>query len=115
MTPSRRPPPTPVPPPPPPSEFAGPYDAGNGTCVYKHPVNGYGRCAPLNLNPSACPSRAERSTYLTTEQTVPQVQAIAQALGITIPPLLVGEALRAALVPLILTAEGLPVAVRAHR
>lgn len=26
----------------------GPYDEGNGRCAAGHPVNGYGRCEPLN-------------------------------------------------------------------
>lgn len=35
--------------------YAGPYDVGNGSCAYGHPVNGYGRCAPLNATPPTCP------------------------------------------------------------
>jgi hypothetical protein len=46
-------------PPPPPGtpdpSLSGPYDVANGECAYGHPVNGYGRCEPLNETPPACP------------------------------------------------------------
>jgi hypothetical protein len=29
-------------------EFEGPYDPANGQCSNGHPVNGWGRCEPLN-------------------------------------------------------------------
>lgn len=102
-----RPPTTPTdPPPPPPSDHDGPYSTDYGRCLYGHPVNWAGRCEPLNRTPPACPTRLERTTYLAT-LTVDQVVAIAQGLGIAIPPLLSGNVLRATLIPLIATAEGL--------
>lgn len=34
-----------------PSEYEGPYDADqNGSCANGHPLNGYGRCEPLNTD-----------------------------------------------------------------
>ncbi len=92
--------------------LTGPYDAANnGRDAYGHPVNGYGRCEKLNVGdpsavPPGCPTYLDRQTYLLT-QPVDEVTSIATTHGIAIPPLLTGSALRTALVPLILTAEGL--------
>jgi len=93
-----------------PDDHAGPYDAGFGQCVYGHPVNAMGRCAPLNANPDSippgCPSRAERRAYLL-GQPVDVVVDIARQLGISIPANPTGDPLRQLLVPQILNAEGL--------
>lgn len=88
---------------------SGPYSLDDGACAYGHPVNGFGRCEPLNSAPDdavppGCPTRLEREAFLAV-QPVDDVVAGAAALGVPIPPL-TGEPLRDALVPLILAAEG---------
>lgn len=91
-------------------EFQGPYDTANGADAYGHPVNGFGRCEQLNIDPAAvpptCPNRPQRIAYLQT-QPVESVVAMANALGVVIPPGLSGQALVDALAPLIATAEGI--------
>lgn len=106
-------PPPPPPEPEPPDPHEGPYDAAtNGSDAYGHPVNGYGRCAQLNSvpdnsTPPGCPNRAQRQAQMLA-MPVDQVLDIAVSLGVAIPPLLSGNTLRAALVPLILLVEGYP-------
>jgi len=41
-------------------DFNGPYDAEkNGRCAFTHPLNGFGRCEPLNKIPRECPPKEE--------------------------------------------------------
>lgn len=41
-------------------DFNGPYDANKfGRCAFGHPVNGLGRCEPLNKIPRECPPSTE--------------------------------------------------------
>lgn len=92
-------------------EFFGPYDPdNNGRDVYGHPVNGFGRCEQINLDPFAtpptCPNRSQRIAYLQT-QPPEEVSAVAVSRGVPIPPGLAGQALVDALAPAIATAEGL--------
>lgn len=93
-------------------DYQGPYDAeNNGRCAYGHPVNGYGRCKPLNDGeptspPPGCPSRAERLVELT-GYTTQDLLNLTEPLGITVPSVL-PSLLHDVLVGLVLTAEGYP-------
>lgn len=93
----------PTPRPAPPTEMEGPYDAVvNGTDVYLHPLNGFGRCEAMNTPGGVCPTRHDRQTFL---MSIPldQLIAVANMHNIQIPPVPV----QAAIVNLILVAEGL--------
>lgn len=53
MTPPR------VPPQPVGDPMTGPYDEANGRDAYDHPVNGFGRCEGMNVDPPTCPPAEE--------------------------------------------------------
>jgi hypothetical protein len=43
------------------ADLRGPYDPANGQDAYGHPVNGFGRCEGMNVEPPTCPPADEPS------------------------------------------------------
>lgn len=110
-----------------PDPYTGPYSATDyGEDGYGHPVNGMGRCASQNPPPGGtgvgCPTRTERLAYLASLEFDTLVNVaidngiaditllgtihVTLSVPLNLPPLATEELVRAALYPLILTAEG---------